>query len=234
MAAENALKSKEVSAMIKQGFISDQSLSFSPSRSISKLHSPNSSPSSKTLSSPPPPPFAAASTQQLTRPTQSQSLYEMMSDEQHRDSKLSDRRVHEKVHKLLENAPFRNPNWGGLVSGDVRLTVVAKDGFRVSMDVHKSVLGSKSRFFAEKLRKDRGVSHCVEISDCDDVEVYVETVVLMYCENLKKRLMGEEVSRVLGLLKICALHYAFCFWINSFLYISLSYAMSFGLLGKFG
>lgn len=109
MAAENALKSKEVSAMIKQGFISDQSLSFSPSRSISKLHSPNSSPSSKTLSSPPPPPFAAASTQQLTRPTQSQSLYEMMSDEQHRDSKLSDRRVHEKVHKLLENAPFRNP-----------------------------------------------------------------------------------------------------------------------------
>lgn len=204
MAAENALKSKEVSAMIKQGFISDQSLSFSPSRSISKLHSPNSSPSSKTLSSPPPPPFAAASTQQLTRPTQSQSLYEMMSDEQHRDSKLSDRRVHEKVHKLLENAPFRNPNWGGLVSGDVRLTVVAKDGFRVSMDVHKSVLGSKSRFFAEKLRKDRGVSHCVEISDCDDVEVYVETVVLMYCENLKKRLMGEEVSRVLGLLKVSA------------------------------
>ena len=26
----------------------------------------------------------------------------------------------------------------------MRLTVVAKDGFRVSVDVHKSVLGSKS------------------------------------------------------------------------------------------
>lgn len=91
--------------------------------------------------------------------------------------------------------------------------MVAKDGFRVSMDVHKSVLASKSRFFAEKLRKDRGVSHCVEISDCDDVEVYVESVVLMYCEDLKKRLMGEEVSRVLGLLKVCAffVYLAFAF-----------------------
>ncbi|PQQ05966.1 BTB/POZ domain-containing protein [Prunus yedoensis var. nudiflora] len=72
------------------------------------------------------------------------------------------------------------------------------------MDVHKSVLAAKSRFFADKLRKDRGVSHCVEISDCDDVEVYVETVVLMYSEDLKRRLMGEEVSRVLGLLKVSA------------------------------
>ncbi|PRQ33818.1 hypothetical protein RchiOBHm_Chr5g0061841 [Rosa chinensis] len=109
MAAENALKSKEVSAMIKQGFISDQTLSFSPSRPTnSKLHSPNS----KTLSSPPFSP-AAAPTQQLTRPSQSQTLYEMMSDEQHRDSKHSDRNLHQKVHKLLETAPFRNPNWGG-------------------------------------------------------------------------------------------------------------------------
>lgn len=89
--------------------------------------------------------------------------------------------------------------------------MVAKDGFRVTMDVHKSVLAAKSRFFADKLRKDRGVSHCVEISDCDDVEVYVETVVLMYCEDLKRRLMGEEVSRVLGLLKVCALAFTFAF-----------------------
>ncbi|XP_068337572.1 BTB/POZ domain-containing protein At5g60050-like isoform X2 [Pyrus communis] len=208
MAAENALKSREVSAMIKQGFISDQTLSFSPSRSLSKLYSPTSSPS-KPLSSPPspqpPPPQLAGSNHSLTRPTPSQTLYEMMSDDQNRDSKLlPDRKIHEKVHRLLQNAPFRNPNWGGLVSGDVRLTVVAKDGFRVSMDVHKSVLAAKSRFFAEKLRKERGVSHCVEISDCDDVEVYVEAVVLMYSDDLKRRLMGEEVSRVLGLLKVSA------------------------------
>ena len=130
----------------------------------------------------------------------------MMSDEQNRESKLSEdkrKKLQDRVAKLLDDAPFRNPNWGGLVSGDVRLTVVGRDGYKVSMDVHKSVLASKSRFFAEKLRRDRGVSHSVEISDCDDVEVYVETVVLMYYEDLKKRLMGEEVSKVLGLLKVC-------------------------------
>ncbi|XP_062081956.1 BTB/POZ domain-containing protein At5g60050 [Humulus lupulus] len=213
MAAENSLKSREVSAMLKQGFISDSTLSFSPSRSISRLYSPSSSPSSKTLCSPPPPPFSAPSPNslsqtQMTRPaSQNQTLYDMMNDEQHRESKLSDdkrRKLQERVAKLLEHAPFRNPNWGGLVSGDVRLTVVARDGFKVSMDVHKSVLASKSRFFAEKLRRDRGVSHSVEISDCDDVDVYVEAVVLMYYEDLKKRLMGEEVSKVLGLLKVCS------------------------------
>ncbi|XP_062028534.1 uncharacterized protein LOC133744444 [Rosa rugosa] len=50
-----------------------------------------------------------------------------MSDEKHWDSKFSDRNLHQKVHKLLESAPFRNPSWGGLVSGDVKLTVVTKD-----------------------------------------------------------------------------------------------------------
>lgn len=128
----------------------------------------------------------------------------MMSEEQSRESKFSDdkrRKLHDRVWKLLDEAPFGNPESEGSF-GDVKLTVVAKDGFRVSMDVHKSVLASKSRFFAEKLDHERGVSHSVEISDCDDVEIYVETVVLMYSEDLRKRLMGEEVSKVLGLLKV--------------------------------
>lgn len=92
----------------------------------------------------------------------------------------------------------------GFGSGDVRLTVVSRDGFRVSMDVHRRVLSEKSRYFAERLRGDRGVSHSVdiEISECDDLEVYVETVVLMYSEDLKKRLIGEGVDKVLGLLKV--------------------------------
>ncbi|PON95686.1 hypothetical protein TorRG33x02_085150, partial [Trema orientale] len=174
------------------------------------LYSPLSSPSSKTLSSPPPPPHSASSPNSqahplLARPAQqNQTLYEMMSDEQHRESRLSDdkrRKLQDRVAKLLDDAPFRDPNWGGMVSDDMRLTVVARDLFRVSMDVHKSVFASKSRFFAEKLCRDRGVSHSIEISDCDDVEVYVEIVVLMYYEDLKKRLIGEEVSKVLGLLK---------------------------------
>lgn len=187
--------------MIKQGFISDQTLSFSPSRTTTtttttRVHSPASSPTSNTILSPPASP---APTQPPARPAHSQTLYEMMSDEQHRESRLSDekrRKLHERVARLLDEAPFRN------AAGDVRLAVVGRDGFRVSMDVHKSVLAEKSRFFSEKLRRDRGMAHSVEISDCDDVEVYVEAVLLMYCEDLKRRLTGEEVSKVLGLLKV--------------------------------
>lgn len=211
MAAESALKSREVSTMIKHGFISDPTLSFSPTRTTtttaaaatgSRVYSPASSPNSKTLSSPPPSPFSSSAVAQpMTRTVHSQTLFEMMSEEQHRESKLSDDKrlkARDRVSKLLAEAPFRNS------AGDVRLAVVGRDGFRVSMDVHKSVLAEKSRFFAEKLGGDRGVVHSVEISDCDDVEVYVEAVVLMYYEDLKKRLVGEEVSKVLGLLKVSA------------------------------
>ncbi|KAI4322196.1 hypothetical protein L6164_021913 [Bauhinia variegata] len=102
----------------------------------------------------------------------------MMSEEQHRESKLSDDKrgiLQDQVAELLDGAPFRDPNWGGL--SDVRLTVVSRDEFRVSIDVHKSVLAEKSRFFAEKLQRDREVSYSEEISDCDDVKVYVETLV---------------------------------------------------------
>jgi len=34
------------------------------------------------------------------------------------------------------------------------------------------------------------------------VEVYIETLRLMYCKDLRKKLMREDVSRVLGILKV--------------------------------
>ncbi|PNX59302.1 BTB/POZ domain plant protein, partial [Trifolium pratense] len=170
--------------MIKQGFISDQTFSsFSPSR---------------TFSSPSPPPPTTT-----TRPSQTQSLFDMMSEDHNPNTKLSDdkrRKMQDRIKKLLEEAPFNG--------GDVKLTVVGKEGLKVSMDVKKSVLADKSRFFAEKLRGNgngNGMSHSVEISDCDDVDVYVEAVVLMHCVDLKKRLRfmgdGGGVSKVLNLLK---------------------------------
>lgn len=98
-------------------------------------------------------------------------------------------------------------DWG---TGDVRLTIASRErepdggaetaAFRVSMDLHRRVLAAKSRFFAEKLR--RSGTHSVEILECDDVEVYVHAVVLIYCEDLKTRLMGMEVSKILALLKV--------------------------------
>ncbi|XP_061361840.1 BTB/POZ domain-containing protein At5g60050 [Gastrolobium bilobum] len=196
MGRENALKSREVSAMIKQGFIADPTLttfSFSPSRTFS---SPPFSPSSTR-------PSQTHSHTHTQTQTQTQTLFDMMSEEHTRESKFSDdkrRKMQDRVLKLLDEEPFRG---GG---GDVKLTVVSRDGFKVSMDVHKRVLADKSRFFAEKLRCESGLSHSVEISDCDDVEVYVEAVVLMHSEDLKRRLrlMGEGVSKVLSLLKVSA------------------------------
>ncbi|KAF8396659.1 hypothetical protein HHK36_018284 [Tetracentron sinense] len=194
MAAENILKSREVSTMIKQGFLSDPSLSFPPSRMISRT-SPSSSPSRN--------PSTTAPFSEKIR--SSPTLFEMMSEEQQRESKHSESKrcnLQERVSRILAEAPFQNPGWGGL--GDVKLTISSIDGFRVSMNVHRRVLADQSRFFAEKLRQDGAISHSVEICDCDDVEVYVETVVLMYCEDLKKRLMREDVGKVLGFLKVFA------------------------------
>ncbi|XP_076891078.1 BTB/POZ domain-containing protein At5g60050-like [Bidens hawaiensis] len=45
--------------------------------------------------------------------------------------------------------------------------------------------------------------HSVEICECDDVEVYLETLVLMYCDDPVKKMLGEGVVKILGLLKVC-------------------------------
>ncbi|XP_058093896.1 BTB/POZ domain-containing protein At5g60050 [Magnolia sinica] len=187
MAAENILKSREISTMLKQGFISDPSFSLSPSRIPTR---------------PSPPPSFSSSTDKLRS---SPTLFEMMSAEhqlhQHADSDR--RRLQERVSKILADAPFQDPSWGGGV-GDVKLTVSSKDGgFKTSMNVHRKVLAGRSRFFADKLGR-RDAAHSVEICECDDVEVYVEAVVLMYREeeDLKRRLAKEEVAKVLGLLKV--------------------------------
>lgn len=120
-------------------------------------------------------------------------------------------RLQDRVSKILAEAPFQSPAWAG-GAGDVKLTVSSRDEFKVAMSVHRRVLAARSRFFAEKLGREAGaVTHTVEICDCDDVEVYVEVVVLMYWEeDLRRKLMGEDVGKVLGLLKVC------CFSLNFF------------------
>ncbi|XP_022736738.1 BTB/POZ domain-containing protein At1g63850-like [Durio zibethinus] len=97
-------------------------------------------------------------------------------------------------------------------SSDIKLTLSSKDGISVSMNVHRQILLAHSRFFAVKLsdrwakqqRNGSGGPYIVEIADCDDVEVYIETLRLMYCKDLRKKLMREDVSKVLGILKVSA------------------------------
>jgi len=135
----------------------------------------------------------------------------MMSDEHNRE--LPRRKSHARVAQILTE--FKNGIVYGhsLGPGDVKLTVVGKDGYRVTMDVHRKVLSEKSRFFMEKMnsRREKGVSHMVEISECDDLEIYVETVVLMYSDDLKKKLIGENVIKILALLKVYIVQLCYCF-----------------------
>lgn len=96
-------------------------------------------------------------------------------------------------------------------SSDIKLTLSSKDGISVSLNVHRQILVAHSRFFAVKLsdrwtKQQQKTTHpyIVEIADCDDVEVYIETLRLMYCKDLKKKLMREDVSKVLDILKVSA------------------------------
>ncbi|XP_068635385.1 BTB/POZ domain-containing protein At1g63850-like [Aristolochia californica] len=94
-------------------------------------------------------------------------------------------------------------------SSDVRLTLSSKDGLSIAINVHRQILVAHSRFFAAKLsdrwsKQQRSLPHIVEISDCDDVEIYMETLRLMYCKDLRRKLMKEDVSKVLGILKVSA------------------------------
>lgn len=90
-------------------------------------------------------------------------------------------------------------------SSDAKVILVGKQGFCVKLSVHKRVLVDHSGFFAKKLAEKDSVFACLEIESCEDAEIYVETVGLMYCKDVKQRLMKQNVSRVLRVLKVAEL-----------------------------
>ncbi|ERM95651.1 BTB/POZ domain-containing protein At5g60050 [Amborella trichopoda] len=128
----------------------------------------------------------------------SPTLLEMMSNNHEDPPKLPENPHHklqERVDKIISGFTLSE-------SGDVKLKLRSKEGFSVSMRVQRRVLVGKSGFFVGKL-PDKKAGHLVEIEDCDDVEAYVETLVLMHSsEDLRKRLMKEELQRVLAVLKV--------------------------------
>lgn len=117
-------------------------------------------------------------------------------------------------HRLLDLLACRSPGnqFNDSGSSDVKLTLSSKDGFSVAMNVHRQILVAHSRFFAVKLsekwvkQQRNSGPFIVEIADCDDIEVYIETLRLMYCKDLRKKLMKEDVTKVLGILKVMLMH----------------------------
>lgn len=95
-------------------------------------------------------------------------------------------------------------------TSDVTVVLYGKEGIAVRMSVHGDVLRRSSAFFAEKLSSSssssgsggHGHGSCLEIHDCDDAEIYVETVGLMYCDEAKHKLLKQNVSRVLRIMKV--------------------------------
>lgn len=111
-----------------------------------------------------------------------------------------------------------------LTSSDIKLTLSSQDGISLSLNVHRQILVAHSRFFAVKLsdrwtkqQQKTTLPYIVEIADCDDVEVYIETLRLMYCKDLKKKLMREDVSKVLDILKVCGMSFFQLYYIKLYL-----------------
>ncbi|CAN6563092.1 hypothetical protein ACFX13_027818 [Malus domestica] len=106
----------------------------------------------------------------------------------------------------VENLPRKVAiEFGEPGTSDMKVVLLGKQGFCVKLSVHKNVLVEHSNFFADKLSEQQSGSTCLNIEDCDDVEIYVETVGLMYCKDMRQRLMKQSVSRVLRILKIAEL-----------------------------
>ncbi|XP_031270745.1 BTB/POZ domain-containing protein At3g50780 [Pistacia vera] len=87
-------------------------------------------------------------------------------------------------------------------TSNLKVVLFGKQGFCVKLSVHRNVLVENSSFFSDKLSGELSGLPCLEIDDCEDVEVYVETLGLMYCKDMKQRLIKQSVSRVLRILKV--------------------------------
>ncbi|XWS33709.1 hypothetical protein CRYUN_Cryun22dG0106600 [Craigia yunnanensis] len=90
-------------------------------------------------------------------------------------------------------------------TSDMKVILLGKQGFCVKLSVHKKVLLDHSSFFTDKLSEQESGLSCLEIDDCEDIEIYVETVGLMYCKEMRQRLIKQSVSRVLRILKVARL-----------------------------
>ncbi|KDP31825.1 hypothetical protein JCGZ_12286 [Jatropha curcas] len=112
---------------------------------------------------------------------------------------VNDRAPRPKIESLPRKVAIE---FGEPGTSDMKVVLLGKQGFCVKLSVHKNVLVENSSFFADKLSEEESNLSCLEIDDCEDIEIYVETVGLMYCKDMKQRLIKQSVSRVLRIIKI--------------------------------
>lgn len=102
-----------------------------------------------------------------------------------------------------ENAPRKvTIEFGEPGTSDLKVILLGNQGVAVKLSVHRSILVGHSSFFASRISEQQPVFPCLEVDNCEDVEIYVETIGLMYCRELKQRLIKQSVSRVLRILKV--------------------------------
>jgi len=66
----------------------------------------------------------------------------------------------------------------------MKVVLLGKQGFSVKCSVHRDVLIQKSGFFSEKISEQSDL-YCLQISDCENVEIYVEAVRFISCTAKK-------------------------------------------------
>ncbi|XP_054809638.1 BTB/POZ domain-containing protein At3g50780-like [Prosopis cineraria] len=179
------------------------------------LKSQNPLNKTKPSSSPPPPPPQKTSIQKNVTPVSERRPApvpprSMVSDDQQyvapERHQVSTAMVTERSERpKIETSPRKVAiEFGESGTCDMKLVLLGKQGFCVKLSVHRDVLKENSSFFADKLSVQSDLS-CLQIDDCEDVEIYVETVGLMYCKEMKQRLMKQSVPRILRILRVAEL-----------------------------
>ncbi|XP_022884248.1 BTB/POZ domain-containing protein At3g50780-like [Olea europaea var. sylvestris] len=120
------------------------------------------------------------------------------------DAPVLNASVSEKMPRpKIENVPRKvSIEFGESGTSDLKVILLGKQGFAVKLSVHRSILMDNSSYFAHKISEQKPIFPCLEIDECEDVEIYVETVGLMYCIELKQQLIKQSVARVLRILKV--------------------------------